>query len=71
MSRTIEAIERHMKLPVRPGPQSEAATVTSRVSKLVAEWQQRGPETLSGRTFRKLRLVLVPAKPAMFASASA
>jgi hypothetical protein len=49
MSRTIKAVERHMipqaKVPpVRLGLQSRAA-------KLVAEWQQRGPETFSGYHF--------------------
>jgi hypothetical protein len=52
MSRTIKAIERHMV------PRSKAAFVESRISKLVAEWQQRGPKTLSGLTLGKLRLVL-------------
>ena len=52
MSRRIKAIECHMipqaKVPpVRLGLQSRAA-------KLVAEWQQRGPETLSGHALRKL-----------------
>ena len=54
MSRTIKAIERHMI------PQSKAVSVQSRAAKLVAEWQQRGPETLSGRALRKLRLALAP-----------
>ena len=54
MSRTIKAVERHMipqaiVSPVRLGLRSRAA-------KLVAEWQQRGPEALSGHAFRKLRL---------------
>jgi hypothetical protein len=35
MSRTIKTIQRHM-IP-------QAASVQSRASKLVAEWQQRGP----------------------------
>ena len=68
MSRTIEAIERHMipqsKIPpVRLGLQS-------RSSKLVAEWQQRGPETLSGHALRKLRLAFAPTQPVMTASAA-
>jgi hypothetical protein len=49
MTRTIEAIERHMI------PQSKAVSVQSRAARLVAEWQ-RGPETLSGHAVRKLRL---------------
>ena len=71
MSRTIKAIERHMILPVRLGPRSRIPPVRSktrrgelglqsRASNLVAEWQQRGPETLSGHAFRKLRLVFAP-----------
>ena len=50
MSRTIKAIERHMN------PQSKVVPVQSRAAELVAEWQQRGPETLSGHALRKLRL---------------
>ena len=71
MSRTIKAIERHMILPVRLGPRSTIPSVRpktrrgelglqSRPSKLVAEWQQRGPKTLSGHALRKLRLVFAP-----------
>jgi hypothetical protein len=71
MSRTIKAIERHMILPVRLGPRSTIPSVRSktrrgklglqaRASKLVAEWQRRGPETLSGHAFRKLRLAFAP-----------
>jgi hypothetical protein len=67
MSRTIKAVERHMipqaKVPpVRLGLQSRAA-------KLVAEWQQRGPETLSGHAFRKLRLALAPSQYVITAGA--
>jgi hypothetical protein len=54
MSRTINAIQRHMIL------QSKAASVQSRASKLVGEWQQRGPETIPGHAFRKLRLAFAP-----------
>jgi hypothetical protein len=71
MSRTIKAIERHMTLPVRVGPQSKAVSVQSRAAKLVAEWQQRGPETLSGQTLGKLRLALVPTQSVITASAPA
>ena len=76
MSRTIKAIERHTILPVRPGPQSTVSPVRSqtprgelglrtRASRLVAEWQQRGPETLSGNALRKLRLALAPSHSAL------
>lgn len=30
---------------------------------LVAEWQQRGPETLSGHSLRKLRVSFAPMQP--------
>ena len=43
----------------------------ARVSKLVAEWQQRGPETLSGLVVRKLRLSFAPAQSLLIASAVA
>jgi len=71
MSSTIKAIERHMTLPGRSGrsgelgPQSKAVSVQSGVAKLVAEWQQRGPETLSGHVVQKLRLVLAPTQSVM------
>jgi hypothetical protein len=81
MSRTTKAIERHMTLPVRLGPQSKVPPVRSetlrgelalqsRAAKLVAEWQQRGPETLSGHALRKLRLVLAPTQSVITASAA-
>lgn len=63
MSRTIKAIERHMN------PQSKAVPVQSRAAELVAEWQQRGPETLSGHALRKLRLALAPSQSAPTAGA--
>jgi hypothetical protein len=68
MSRTIKAIERDMiprstVAPVRLGLQSRAA-------KLVAEWQQRGPETLSGHALHKLRLAFAPTQSVITASAA-
>jgi hypothetical protein len=54
MSTTIKAIERHLI------PQSTWAPVQSRASKIIAEWQQRGPETLSGHALRKVRLSFAP-----------
>ena len=63
MSRTINAIERHMILPVRSETGLSTARIPrrefglqSRAAKLVAEWQQRGPETLSGYAVGKVRL---------------
>ena len=64
MSRTINAIERYMI------PQSKAVSVQSRAAELVAEWQQRGPETLSGHALRKLRLALAPTQSVVAASAA-
>jgi hypothetical protein len=63
MSRTIKAIERHM----RPRPAAES--VEHRSAKLVAEWQQRGPETFSGQVLRKLRLTLAPPQSGVTANA--
>jgi hypothetical protein len=51
MSRTLKAIERHMTQP---------EVVEQSAPKLVGEWQQRGPETLSRRILRKLRLAFAP-----------
>ena len=65
MSRTTKAIERHVI------PQSKAVSVQSRAPGLVAEWQQRGPETLAGYALRKLRLALAPAQSVITASAAA
>jgi hypothetical protein len=76
MSRTIKAIERHMILPVRLGPRSTVSPVRSqtrrrelgfqsRAGKLVAEWQQRGPESLSGYALRKARSALVSSHSAI------
>jgi hypothetical protein len=56
MSRTIKAIARHMTLPSK----SKVAEPSAR--KLVAEWPQRRPETLSGRMLRKLRLAFAPSQ---------
>ena len=76
MSRTIKAIERHMILPVRLGPRSTVSPVRSqtrrgelgfqcRAGSLVAQWQQRGPESLSGYALRKVRLALAPSHSAI------
>ena len=62
MSRTIKAIERHMTQPSKP------EVVERSAQKLVGEWQQRGPETLSGRMLRKLRLVFAPSQSTKFAT---
>ena len=43
---------RHIMEPVRRSPVGPSI--------LFGEWQQRGPETLSGHVFRKLRLTLAP-----------
>jgi hypothetical protein len=65
MSTTIKAIERHLI------PQSTTAPRSFRASKLVAEWQQRGPETFSGRALRKLRLSFASTHSATIAGAVA
>jgi hypothetical protein len=65
MSKTIEAIERHMTLPTK----TQTAQPSS--PELVAEWQQRGPETLSGLALRKVRLAFAPTPPVMTAGAAA
>jgi len=78
MSKTIKAIERHLIMPVRPVRSAywtdrsrSGIGLPSRGSKLVAEWQQRGPETLSGYTSRKLRLAFAPAEVVLTANAAA
>jgi hypothetical protein len=38
-------------------------------SKLFGEWQQRGPESLSGHVVRKLRLTLAPPQSVAIANA--
>lgn len=42
----------------------------SRASKLIAEWQERGPETLSGLAVRKLRLSFAPSQVVVAVSAA-
>jgi hypothetical protein len=56
MSRRINVIQRSMI------PQSNAASVEPHASTFVGEWQQRGPETISGHAFRKLRFTFSPAQ---------
>ena len=76
MSGTIKAIERHMILPVRSGPESVRDSdlspneheLQSGGRKLVAEWQ-RGAEIL-GHAQRKLRLAFAPARTTAFAALS-
>jgi hypothetical protein len=48
-------------------PKSTAVLVQSRASKLIAEWQQRGPETVSGHALQKLRLSFAPTHSAAVA----
>ena len=63
VSKTITVIERRM---IR-GPKHLVVQPFGR--KLVAEWQHRGPETLSGHALRKLRLAFAPAQSATTAGA--
>jgi hypothetical protein len=64
MTRTLKAIERHMTQP------SKSEVAEPSVPKLVAEWQHRGPETLSGRILRKLRLALASSQSTKLATAN-
>ena len=59
MGTTIKAIERQLI------PQSTPTLVQSRASKLIAEWQQRGPEMVSGHALQKLRLSFAPTHAAI------
>ena len=63
MSRTIKAIEHHIMSRTRP------AVVQPSAPRFIAEWQQRGPETLSGYALRKLRLSFAPTQSATTAGA--
>jgi hypothetical protein len=65
MGRTIRTIER--RLIRKP----ERLVVQPFSRKLVGEWQQRGPETIPGHAFRKLRLAFAPTQPVITASATA
>jgi hypothetical protein len=67
MSRTIKAIEHHIASRPRPAvPPVWAKTRSGELGlqlsapKLIAQWQQRGPETLSGHALCKLRLAFAP-----------
>jgi hypothetical protein len=64
MGKTITTIER--RLIRKP----EHLVVQPFGRKLVGEWQQRGPEIISGHAFRKLRLAFAPAQPVTTASAA-
>jgi len=66
MSRTIKAIERHM-IPRSTIPQVRLG-LEPHAPKLVGEWQQRGPETLSRRMLRKLRLAFAPSQSTKLAT---
>ena len=77
MSKTIKAIERHLicqfgppNSPIRRTGPVAGSGLPSLGSKLVAEWQQRGPETLSGYTSRKLRLAFARAEAVITVSAA-
>ena len=81
MSRTIKAIERHMALPVRVGPQQKILSAPSKSrpgefrfqggnSTFFGEWQEQGPEALPGIGVRKLRLVFGPPQSVVSAGAA-
>jgi hypothetical protein len=61
MSRTLNAIERHMTPPSK-------REAVEHAPKLVGEWQQRGPETFSGYALRKLRLAFAPSQSTKLAT---
>jgi hypothetical protein len=54
MSRTIEAIMKHMA-----ASDAKREIALKRTAKFIARWQE-GPQTLSGYAPRKLRLVFAP-----------
>ena len=60
MSRTIKA--NHALSRTRPAVSPVRLRLQSSAPKLIAEWQQHGPETLSGYAVRKLRLAFAPAQ---------
>ena len=64
MSSTMKVIERHIASRTR------GALVESSAPGLIAEWQERGPETLSRHALRKLRLALAPAQSVITAVGS-
>ena len=79
LSRTIEAPEDKIKSWTRTaGPPLRSADWTdssggelglqSSAPSFIAEWQRRGPETLSGVTSRKLRFTFAPTQLASAAS---
>jgi hypothetical protein len=61
----IQAIERRLN------PRSTVESVERPSPVLIAEWQPRGPETVSGLAFRKLRLTFASPPSTIGASAAA
>jgi hypothetical protein len=57
------------KTKVMPRSTMSPARLGRCASKFVAEWQDRGPETLSGLAMRKLRLSFAPSPLVVAASA--
>jgi hypothetical protein len=64
--KTFNSVE---KTKVMPRSTTPSAQLGRCASKLVAEWQQNGPETLSGLAVRKLRLSFAPSQLVVAASA--
>jgi hypothetical protein len=62
--------EQNEAIDVQLISQSKTASTQLPVPRLVAEWQERGLETLSGQTARKLRLVLALPQSVITASAA-
>jgi len=65
--RPIEIIEPHLA----PRSTTSPVRLGRCASNLIAEWQERGPETLSGLAVRKLRLSFTPSQLMIAASAAA
>ena len=62
MSRTIKAIEYHALSRTRPAVSPVRFGLQPSAPRLIAEWQQHGPETFSGYAVRKLRLGFAPSQ---------
>jgi hypothetical protein len=70
MSRTIKAIEHHIVSRMRPAVSLVRLGLQPSAPRLIAEWQQHGPETFSGHGVRKLRLAFAPRQSVITATAA-
>ena len=62
MSRTIKAIEHHAISRTRTAGSPVRFGLQPSAPRLIAEWQQHGPETFSGYAVRKLRMAFAPSQ---------